>query len=746
MKNYEIKIKGIVQGVGFRPFIYKLATSLNLFGYVKNDDEGVSIVVACTEKLVNDFINKIKQNPPPLSKITFIGFKVIKDTNIYKDFKIIQSQNKNNKSTLVSPDISVCDECINDVFSSDNFRFNYALTNCTNCGPRYSIINTVPYDRVNTSMAFFELCEDCKKEYENPLNRRYHAQPLACEKCGPNLSLYDNKKNLISKNINAIKDIASFIKDGKIVAIKGIGGYHLVCDASNEKSINLLRQKKQRPNKPFAVMFKSIEEIKKSLEVNSKEEELLSSIQKPIVILKQKQNNDLLEELSPDSSTIGVFLPYTPLHFLLFKYLDNPIVATSANLSGEPIIIKLDDIFSKLGLIIDYVLDFNRDIVNFCDDSVLSVVNYRGLNIRNSRGYAPSILEFKEKTDKKILALGANQKSNISIAFENSVIVSPYIGDLDSLESIDALNRTIETFTRFYDFKPDLIVCDKHPNYESTKLAIQLANKYGVDLIQVQHHHAHILATMLEFGLNDEVLGICFDGTGFGDDSNLWGGEILKVSRSSFQRVGHINYFKLLGGSVAIKEPKRVAISLLFDNYSLDEVLNMNNSCVKAFKEIEIKILHKVWEKSLNSVLSSSVGRLFDAIASFSNLSHVQSYEGQTGILIEEKYDENIKESYILDFKNEIIDINPMIKQIIESKDNDVEICSKFINSLVNIVYKIASNQNLPVVLSGGVFQNKTLLSLVMKKFDKENIKYYFSSKVPLNDGGISLGQIFYAL
>jgi hydrogenase maturation protein HypF len=755
MNTYEIKIKGIVQGVGFRPFIYKLALSSKLNGQVSNNDEGVLIVVNCTKEQLDIFIEHIKQNPPKLSKIHHIKSHKLTSFKIYKEFKIIQSQNNNNKSTFVSPDIGVCDECIKEIKDPKNFRFKYPLTNCTNCGPRYTIIKSIPYDRINTSLKEFTLCSKCKNEYENPLDRRYHAQAIACKKCGPTITLYDKKANVVSTSSKAIKDIAKEVKKGKFVAIKGVGGFHIVCDASNKKAIDLLRLKKQRPKKPFAVMFPNLEILKGHLELNVQELKLVKSIQKPIVLLKKKSTSSLLNSISPNSTTIGGFLPYTPLHHLFFQEFQNPIIATSANLKGEPITKDLDELFEKISHLIDFVLDFNRDIINFCDDSVLRIIDKKIVNIRNSRGYAPTVFNL-ENNSKNILALGANQKSNISLAFGNNIVVSPYISDLDSIESIEALKRTIDTFKKFYDFKPDVIVCDLHPNYDSTKYAKELASIYKIPLISVQHHHAHILATMFEHDLKGEVLGICFDGTGLGDDGNLWGGEILKVSKESYTRLAHINNFKLLGASKAIKEPKRVALSMLFDNYSLQEVLELNLSSVKAFSNFEIKTLHSSWQKGVNAPLTSSVGRVFDAVASLIGICHVQSYEGQTGILLEELYDHNIKDAFDFEIHLKIIDINPMVRSIVKEIVKEIRngdkiniqktIASKFINTLVNIIYTMAKKYNLPVVLSGGVFQNKTLLSLVCKKFKENNIKYYFSSKVPLNDGGISLGQIFYAL
>lgn len=735
MKCIEIQVKGIVQGVGFRPFVYSLALKNNLNGWVNNDDRGVNILLEGEETSVDTFLDTLKNSPPPLAKIDSIEVKNLSLQN-FTSFDIIESKTTSNKTTIISPDIAVCDECIEDIKNKDNFRFQYALTNCTNCGPRYSIIKTVPYDRCNTSMHEFTMCEDCKEEYENPLNRRYHAQPVSCEKCGPKISLYDNSNNLLKEDYEAIKELALKINQGHIVALKGMGGFHIVCDATNDEAVKLLRERKNRPNKPLAVMFKSISQIKEHSLLSKNEEELILSKEKPITLIKT--NSNLSSYIAPDIDRIGCFLAYTPLHYLLFEHLDNPIVATSANLSGEPIIRFKDEILSKLSNVVDFVLDFNRDIVNACDDSVVQIVNDKLQVLRNARGYAPSSLKLKKKTDKKILALGANQKSTISIAFDDNLILSPHIGDLDSITSIEYFNRTIETFKRFYDFSPELIVCDKHPSYESTKWAKQ----QNIEIVQVQHHYAHMLSTMAEFNLDEKVLAFCFDGTGYGDDGNIWGGEVFIGDKSSYERVYHFDYFKLLGGEKAVKEPKRVALSLLFENYSLEELLNLDNPTVKAFSQGEIKLMHTMWTKGLNAPLTSSCGRLFDAIASFSNLAHTQSYEGETGLQIEMNYNEEIKDSFSYELRDSKIILNPMIKELVREKDKEL-ICSKFINSIVEMIYEISQKyEELPIVLTGGVFQNKTLLELVLKKL--ENKEVYTNSKIPTNDGGISIGQIYH--
>jgi hydrogenase maturation protein HypF len=737
MRSIEIQVCGIVQGVGFRPFVYTQALNENLNGWVNNDDRGVNIALEGDSKNIDNFINRLKKSLPPLSKIDSININEHELKN-YNSFEIIHSETTSNKSTIISPDISICDDCISDINNVSNFRYNYSLTNCTNCGPRYSIINTVPYDRCNTSMKKFVMCEDCKEEYLNPLNRRYHAQPVSCEKCGPKISIYDNKNKIIASNIVAIKEFARKINDGHIVALKGMGGFHIVCDATNKKAIEELRFRKNRPTKPFAVMFKDIEELKKNVELSLKEEEIINSKEKPITIVSKKEST-LCELIAPNIDRIGCFIAYTPLHILLFKYLNNAIVATSANLSNEPIIRFKDELSEKLSYLVDFVLDFDRDIINACDDSVVQVVNDDLSILRNARGYAPTSMKLPRKLNKKVLALGANQKSTISLAFEDNVILSPHIGDLGSITSIEYFTRTIETFKRFYDFTPDVIVCDKHPLYESSKWA----KSQNIELVQIQHHYAHMLSTMAEYKLEKKVLAFCFDGTGYGDDGNIWGGEVFVGDNKTYERVNYFKYFKLLGGEKAVKEPKRVALSFLFDTYSLEEVINLDNETVKAFTQSEIKLLHTVWKKGLNAPLTSSLGRIFDAIASLCGIAQTQSYEGETGLQIEMFYEDFITDSYSYEIIDNQIDLTKCIKQIVKDKEKNL-VCSKFINMLVDIIiYTSTKYSHLPVVLTGGVFQNKTLLELVCKRLDFLKKEFYFSKKIPLNDGGISTGQIY---
>lgn len=743
MISKKLSIFGLVQGVGFRPFVYNLAKKHKIFGFINNDDEGVNIEVYAKESDFEAFLYELQNNLPPLALINKIK---IEDTkNKYYDFQILSSTSSKHKLALIPSDIAICEECIKDIEDSSNLRYNYALTNCINCGPRYSIIEDLPYDRINTSLKFFPLCEECKKEFTKPNNRRYHAQAISCEKCGPITSLYDKEQKLLASKIASIKQASKLIKEGKILAIKAMGGFHIVCDATNDEAIKKIREFKKREYKPFALMFRDLKHLALYSDFSKEEGEILSSKERAIVLVNKKEKTSLSSFVSPNMPKIGAFLVNTALQYLLFKELESPIVATSANLKSEPIIKNKEEIFSKLYSLVDFVLDYNRDIVNSSDDSIVQVVEDKLIKLRNSRGFAPLVKTFPKTFDKKVLALGANQKASITLAFDNIAITSPYLGDLESLASIENYKKTIEYFEKFYNFKADIIVCDKHPLYESTKIAKRLSKERNIPLVQIQHHYAHILSVLAENLIEQKVLAFVFDGTAYGDDSNIWGAEVFIADNKSYKRVKHLKYFRLLGSNLAIKEPRKVALAMLFDNFSLQEVLNLDLALVKSFSQNEINILHQMWLKALNSPLCSSMGRLFDAVASLADILHFQEFEGQTGLLIESFYDENIKERYSYDILDKEIDLSRMIKELIKDK-NKVLIASKFINTLVKIILDIVKTYNLPIVLCGGVFQNKTLLSLLIRKFKEENLKFYINEKYSPNDESISIGQAFYKI
>ncbi|CAA6805407.1 MAG: [NiFe] hydrogenase metallocenter assembly protein HypF [uncultured Sulfurovum sp.] len=743
-------MEGTVQGVGFRPFIYTLAGRYALKGTVLNGTHGVEIVITTTETLLETFVLAIKEELPPLASIDKLTTTQI-DTISFDDFQIISTEDEGEVTVRIPPDVSVCSQCEEELFDPTNRRYKYPFITCTQCGVRYSIIYDLPYDRVHTSMKFFKMCEVCKEEYSNPLDRRYHAQPIGCYECGPTLELRDNQGNVLEKP-RGVEKVAELLKEGNIVAVKGVGGYHLMCDATNAEAIETLRQRKRRPSKPFAVMVRDIQMAGKFAELSQHEERLLTSKERPIVLLQSKGNHEGLPlQIAPNISRLGLFLPYTPLHLLLLDELQRPLVATSANVTDEPICTNLESL-EKLQGVYDYVLAHNRVIVNGCDDSVVMVVGGQEVILRRARGYAPASISLAKPLSEHVLALGANQKSTVAIGFDNQVILSPHIGDLDSIESIEYFRKNIESLERIYSFNPTLIAHDKHPNYESTKYAILRQDQEpnttpATERVEVQHHYAHILGVMAEKKLRGKVFGVVFDGTGYGDDGNLWGGEFMVCDYTGFERVAHLKYFKLLGGAKAIKEPRRVALSLLFDLYG-EEVLDFDklshlsgNATIQAFNNVELKTHYLAWQKGLNAPLSSSVGRLFDAVASLLGVIQVMSFEGESGMLLEELYDGSVQEHYDFSMEEGKINILPIVEAMLSETDTTVS-TSKFFHTLVEMIVKVYEPYDLPMVLSGGVFQNRVLLGLVLKRFPEAVI----SNAIPPNDGGVALGQVAYFL
>ena len=745
-RRVKLEINGVVQGVGFRPFVYKLARKYGLVGYVLNNGSGVVAEIEGDRRSLDGFASDLKFSAPPLSRIDSIKTQEMEPKNEVA-FEILTS-NATSANTMVSPDVSLCDDCRDEMRDPKNRRRDHPFINCVNCGPRYTILKKLPYDRANTSMSEFEMCADCQEEYSNPNDRRYHAQPIGCRKCGPKLKLVDSSGETLGDERVAIAKTRDLLERGKTVAIKGLGGFHLVCDATNEEAVSRLRLNKNRPTKPLAVMFKSIEEIKNVALLSQKEEELILSKERPIVIVAKKDSNYLAISIAPNIDKIGVFLPYTPLHELLLDKLDFPIVATSANLSDEPIIRNKKELFEKLSFVAGEALTHDREILSACDDGVVMSVGEKTLTLRMARGYAPKSFHLKKATGKKILALGGHQKSSMTLAFGDSMILSPHIGDLNSIDSFEYFLRTMETFKTFYDFEPDVIVCDKHPNYETTKWAKAYAKeREEVELIEVQHHYAHALACMAEYDLDEKALAFCFDGTGYGENGGLWGGEVLLASPKKYERIFHFKELSLLGGEKAAKEPKRVGLSMLFERYELEEILEMESVLAKSFSKEEIKTFHRMRARGVNSPKSSSLGRLFDGVFALSGHVEKLGYEGESGLIMESlaKFS-NAKESYSYGARDGVIDWREMVGEILQ-EPNASDASLKFINTIRDIILEISAKYpDLPVILSGGVFQNATLVSKLGEAFAEQDKKYYIQEKTPVNDGGISLGQAYFVL
>jgi hydrogenase maturation protein HypF len=773
-KSIELRVRGIVQGVGFRPYVHALARACGLKGYVRNDAEGVTVAIEGSRGAVDRFIRRFPAELPPLARVDALTKTEVNPSG-YRGFVIRKSGRGGQKGAFLSPDMAVCDSCLQEMRDPENRRHGYWLINCTDCGPRYSITRTLPYDRPNTTMAAFGMCPECQTEYEDPSNRRHHAQPISCYACGPRLrfvrstpdernpSGYANavfspsestradKPRLCfqechSEDEQALADCIEALRSGEIVAVKGLGGFHLMCDATREQSVRILRQRKRRPAKPFAVMFSSMEAVRNAVVISDAEAALIDSKEKPVVLVRRRTGR-VAPSVAPGIDRLGVFLPYTPLHYRLFDAIDFPLVATSANLSDEPIIQNEEELFFRLSNVFDAVLTHDRDIVNACDDSVMQVLDGRPLMLRLARGFAPFTLTLPFRTKKKLLAVGANQKNAIALAFGDKVVLSPHIGDLGSLEASGYFERTLETFKWFYDFEPDVIVCDKHPGYETTKWARQLTSKdEKLKIVKVQHHYAHLLACMAEYEINEKILGFAFDGTGYGDDKTIWGGEVLFADTNGYERLFSLKPFRLIGAEKAVREPRRAALGLLFGNYGLEEVLKLDVPTVQAFKEEEIRMLHAAWLKGINAPLVSSMGRLFDAVASLAGIAQSVSYEGESGLLLETAAVIGNAEPFGFALEDGKIDLSLMLETIVRENLSAGEIASRFIATVAEIMVTIAKRYDEKVVLSGGVFQNRTLLEKVTKRFAEEGIAYYLPSKFPVNDGGIALGQIWAGL
>ena len=770
MRIEEIRVCGIVQGVGFRPTVYRLAKVFGLKGEVYNDGEGVLIRVSGSEEEITDFVNKLYQECPPLARIN----EVIRSPYLggfdFNDFVISRSVNSVVK-TEISPDAAICPQCQREIFDPFSRYFRYPFTNCTHCGPRLTIIRAIPYDRNNTSMANFSMCKECEKEYQDVENRRFHAQPVACFVCGPRAWLERaDGKPVISDMFSMLDDldaVCTLLQKGEIVAIKGLGGFHLACDATLQNAVQKLRNRKYRYHKPLALMARDINIISEYCYINDLEKQLLTSSAAPIVLLKIKDNSKLASDLAPGQNTLGFMLPYTPLHHLILRRMKVPIVLTSANISNEPQCINNEDAKDKLSKIADYFLLHNRDIVNRVDDSVVRVIDNKIQTLRRARGYAPAPIILPPGFEKipPILAMGSELKNTFCLLREGEAILSQHLGDLENASAFNAYQETLNLYLNLFQHKPEIIAIDKHPEYLSSKLGKELATVNNIKLAEIQHHHAHIAACMAENQISLDtkpILGIAFDGLGYGEDGTLWGGEFLLADYQSFQRLATFKPMPMIGGKQAIYQPWRNTYSELIKAFSWEEIQEKYRdlAIIKFLENKNPKLLNQIIEKGINSPLTSSVGRLFDAVAAAIGICPEQcSYEGQAAIEMEAIADTNIlnndKETLNYSFKLEksaniyYIDTSPTWREILDDIKQHIsssEIAAKFHQSLAITTVKIVKqlkqeNQFNQVILTGGVFQNQILLQQVKMRLEKLEINVLTHSIVPTNDGGLSLGQ-----
>ena len=770
MATEEIRVRGTVQGVGFRPTVYRLAKACGLRGDVCNDGQGVLIRVSGSEEALTEFVARLQTECPPLAKINELTRTPYKGKFNFNNFVIANSVNSAIKTEIV-PDAATCPQCQQEIFDPFSRFYRYPFTNCTHCGPRLSIIRAIPYDRCNTSMSAFVMCPECGKEYHDVENRRFHAQPVACYACGPTawLERADGKSVTASmfSMLDDVDAVCTLLQKGEIVGIKGLGGIHLACDATQETAVQKLRQRKRRYHKPFALMARDIEVIEQYCTINVKEKELLTSSAAPIVLLQTSDKKQLASSVALGQNTLGFMLPYTPLHHLILRRMNRPIVLTSGNIADEPQCIDNDEAREKLGTIADYFLFHNREIINRVDDSVVRVLGDKVQAIRRARGYAPASINLPPGFHKipQILAMGSELKNTFCLLREGEAILSQHLGDLENAAAFNAYQETLNLYLNLFEHQPEVIAIDKHPEYLSSKLGKELAETNQIKIHQIQHHHAHIAACMAENGIpldSPSVLGIALDGLGYGDDGTLWGGEFLLADYRKFKRLATFKPVAMIGGEQAIYQPWR-------NTYAQLLAANLWDDCEQKYTDLEIfkflknkplKLLNQLIEKGINSPPASSVGRLFDAVAAAIGIYRDEcSYEGQAAIAMEAIVDvsslNNDKETliypFIFNFSDSIycIDPRPMWQALLDDLQQQIPqavIAGKFHKGLANAIVEMVKHlcqENLiyQVALTGGVFQNCILLEQVTKGLQSLGIKVLTHSLFPANDGGLSLGQ-----
>ncbi|HET9893537.1 MAG TPA: carbamoyltransferase HypF [Streptosporangiaceae bacterium] len=755
-----VRVNGIVQGVGFRPFVYSLAMRLGLAGHVGNDSGGVFAEVEGTAEVIADFLAALRREAPPLASIEVIETKPMSPHGS-GEFVIVPSEPGGEHRALISADTATCDDCLAELGDPENRRYRYPFINCVNCGPRFTIVKDVPYDRPFTTMAAFDMCAECAGDYHDPANRRFHAQPVCCPRCGPSLSLRDadGRERLAADPIQAT---ASLLGGGHVVAIKGLGGYHLAADATSEVAAARLRERKHREDKPFAVMVAGLAQAEELCEVDDTARRLLTSRRRPVVLLPRRARGGIAEAVAPANRQLGLMLPYTPLHHLLLRELTGPIVLTSGNVSDEPIAYTDHDAVARLGepgrgkdgrgkdgrgkhtRIADAFLMHERAIQIRTDDSVTRSFRGKEAIIRRARGYAPEPLTVATPFTKAVLACGAELKSTFCLGAGPKAILSPHIGDLENAETLRSFTDGIEHLSRLFDFKPELIAHDLHPDYLSTKYAQDEAGRLGLEAVAVQHHHAHIASCLADNGAEGPVIGVAFDGTGYGADGTIWGGEFLVADPAQFSRAGHLASVPMPGGAAAIRQPWRMAAAYLDDSAATLDVARRNADRWQA--------VTAMGRKGINSPLTSSAGRLFDAVAAILGVRDVISYEGQAAIELEQLAAPGECGSYpvrIEDGDDLLIgDTRQLIAAIVDDvggTSRDV-IAARFHNAVADLIVacagRLRDRTGLGIVaLSGGVFANLRLSDSVAGRLEANGFTVLTHSRVPCNDGGISLGQ-----
>jgi len=753
----QIEVSGIVQGVGFRPYIYRLATGRHLRGTIRNTSAGVTIEIQGPAETVQDFVDHLPAEAPPLARITSLAVREV-PCNGDQDFRIVHSHEGAEVRTLISPDVAICSDCLRELFDPNDRRYRYPFINCTNCGPRFTIIRDIPYDRPSTSMAMFAMCPACLAEYENPLNRRFHAQPNACWECGPRVELWDKSGQRIECH-DPITEAISGLHAGLVVAVKGLGGFHLAADATNPAAVALLRQRKRRVEKPFAVMVPDLQAAQEICEFDEAAATVLQSMQRPIVLLKKallpkKTSNTIPDDVAPFNNYLGIFLPYAPLHYLLLAEGEfKALVMTSGNLSEEPIAIDNREASHRLNGLADYFLVHNRDILLRCDDSVVRVTGGIMRQLRRSRGFVPVPVFLKDEQP-PVLAVGGELKNTICLTKGKHAFLSQHVGDLENVEAYSFFHEAIRHLERILEIKPEIIAYDLHPDYFSTKWALQQS---GVELVGVQHHHAHIASCMAENHLEGRVIGFALDGTGYGTDGHIWGGEALIAGYEDFERAAHFEYVPLPGGAAAIRQPWRMAISYLTHHFGRG-FLKLDIPFVGQLNRPKVDLLLRMMEQGVNSPLTSSCGRLFDAVAALIGVRQQVNYEAQAAIELEMAIASSRDETgyplaLLPDGESWIISPRPLFAALLEDLCRNLPvpaISQRFHNGLVEGFVQLATllrNKTAldRVCLSGGTFHNVYLSQRLEARLSEAGFKVFTQKEVPSGDGGLSLGQALIA-
>jgi len=716
-------LRGAVQGVGFRPFVFRLATELSLTGWVLNSSAGLVVEVEGPSEQLSRFEQRLEQERPKASVVNVREFAWLAAEGATR-FEILASDHDSGKTVNVLPDLATCPDCREELFDPGNRRFEYPFTNCTNCGPRYTIVLDIPYDRPNTTMREFVLCPRCREEYENPADRRFHAQPNACPVCGPKLD-------------GSLEDAVEALRQGEIVALKGIGGFQLLVDARNPAAVARLRERKHREEKPFALMMPSLDVARTYCEISPAEVQLLESQAAPIVLLQPRSGTDIAGNVAHCSPYLGVMLPYSPLHHLLMEECRFPLIATSGNRSDEPIAIANAEATVRLKGIADHFLMHNRPIVRACDDSVVRLTRGRAGILRRARGYAPLGIHVS-RTLPPVLAVGGHLKNAVAIGVGQDVFLSQHIGDLETVEARGAFEKAIDDLCRLYSFKPEVVACDLHPDYAST----QWAERFGLPLIRVQHHQAHVASCAAENNVEGPYLGISWDGTGYGLDGAIWGGEFFHVEGNRFERVAHLRSFGLPGGDAAVREGWRSAASLLFEVFGSEPVLPHAGEQGQANPRLDETKVRYMLEHGINVVPTTSVGRLFDAVACIAGVARQNRFEGQAAMLLENEIGTlRTEQAYPLPGG----DWAPLISAVMADKRSGAAvplIAARFHNALVEWILEVAAHAGpKQVVLSGGVFQNRYLTERAAAALESRGFVVHTHQRVPPNDGGLSLGQ-----